>query len=200
MRFALWKQIAIVFVCAVCLSFLTAYLFSDDAGEPEEPSRIALRLPGGETARGVDFTGEGRAATAGIEERQAALEQRRTLQALAPAREAIPAVRANPGVESHTTMLGFVKRPYTLEEAAKTSPFHVLEMWHDGRFTYLRTDAAQRLSLYEQEEPGGGVLLPLGMYPATEGLYVVDGVAQGGWMQIGNDWAQWRLETMEDGQ
>ena len=69
-------------------------------------------------------------------------------------------------------------------------------MWHDGRFTYLRTEAAQRPTLYEQEEPGGGV--PLGMCPATDGLYVVDPVArEGGWLQIGNDWAQWRLETME---
>ena len=198
MRAALWKQIAVVFVSAVVLSFLTASLFSDGEGAPAEPEYIALGLPGGKTARVVDFPGEGTPATAAIQERQAALEQRPTLEAVARAREAIPAVR---GVASHADMLGFVKRPYTLDDSAAGAPFHVLEMWHDGRFTWLRTNAGQRPALYEQVGPDGGGLLPLGMYPATQGLYVVDGVApEGGWMQIGNAWARWRLETMEEGQ
>ena len=182
MRGALWKQIAAVFVVAVILSFLTASLFSDDT-------------------RAVDAD-SGRAITPDILAQSEAVERefrRQAREAMARERDrSLAVVAAVPG--SGATMLGFVKRLYWLDAAAKASPFHVLEMWHDGRFTYLRTDAAQRLSLYEQEEPGGGgVLLPLGMYPATEGLYVVDGVAQGGWMQIGNDWARWRLETMEDG-
>ena len=108
-------------------------------------------------------------------------------------------MRAVPAVDPHPNMLGFVKRPYWLDEAAAADPFHVLEMWHDGRFTYLRTDAGSRPALYEQSEPGGDDLLPLGMYPATEGLYVVDPVArEGGWMRIGNDWAEWRLDGPED--
>ena len=203
MRAAIWKQIAVVFLSAVVLSFLTASLFSD-GDEDQEPDSIALRLPGGETGRVVDLTDETNPITADIRERPAELEQeqrqRRALEALAAAREAQPAVRAVPAVDPHPNMLGFVKRPYWLDEAAAADPFHVLEMWHDGRFTYLRTDAGSRPALYEQSEPGGDDLLPLGMYPATEGLYVVDGVArEGGWMRIGNDWAQWRLDGPEDG-
>ena len=179
--FALWKQIAIVFVCAVCLSFLTASLFSDDT-------------------RAVDAD-SGRAITPDILAQSEAVERefrRQAREAMARERDrSLAVVAAVPGPGA--TILGFVKRPYALDEAAKASPFHVLEMWHDGRLTWLRTDARQRPVLYEQVEPDGGGLLPLAMYPATEGLYVVDGVAQGGWMQIGNDWARWQLETMEDG-
>ena len=183
MRGALWEQIATVFVVAVILSFLTASLFSDDT-------------------RAVDAD-SGRAITPDILAQSEAVERefrRQAREAMARERDrSLAVVAAVPGPGA--TMLGFVKRLYWLDAAAKASPFHVLEMWHDGRFTYLRTEAAQRPTLYEQEEPAAGVLLPLGMYPATEGLYVVDGVARdGGWMQIGNDWARWGLRGPEEEQ
>ncbi len=185
-RPSLRKKIAVVFVSAVVLSFLTASLFSDGERAVDgavDADRVRTMIPNMRAqAEAVERELRRHAREAMVRERDSSLA-------------VVPGV-----VQPRAGRLGFVKRLYWLDEAAAADPFHVLEMWHDGRFTWLRTDAAQRLSLYEQEEPGGGVLLPLGMYPATEGLYVVDGVArEGGWMRIGNDWAQWQLETMEDG-
>ena len=186
MRAALWKQIAVVFVSAVVLSFLTASLFSDDESA----------VDGTVDVDSVRAMTPNRRAQAEARQREL---RRREIEARAQERD--EALAMVPGVVGpRAGRLGFVKRPYWLEEAAAADPFHVLEMWHDGRFTWLRTDARQRPVLYEQEEPGGGGLLPLGMYLATDGLYVVDGVARkGGWMQIGNDWAESLLDHPEDG-
>ena len=57
MRAAIWKQIAVVFLSAVVLSFLTASLFSD-GDEDQEPDSIALRLPGCGTERVVDLAAD----------------------------------------------------------------------------------------------------------------------------------------------
>ena len=180
---ALWKQIALVFVSAVILSFLTASLFSDGKSAATVGWDVAVEEAVADEV--VPLTGEG-------------LRQRRLDDALFKERVvAGPVTVTDPDPD----MLGFVKRPYTLGESARGAPFHVLEMWHDGRFIYLRTDARTRPALYQPSDTDDRDLLPLGMYPATEGLYVVDGVArEGGWMQIGNAWARWHLETREDGQ
>ena len=194
MRAAIWKQIAVVFLSAVVLSFLTASLFSDgdrDAGTEYGPS--------------ADWIGDQ------LREEEMRIRRERTgalaaMSAQRPVRRQLTdalieeRVVARPvPVDPHPHMPGFVKRPYWLDEAAAADPFHVLEMWHDGRFTWLRADAGQRPALYQPSDTDDSDLLPLGMYPATEGLYVVDPVArEGGWIQTGNDWAQWRLDGPED--
>ena len=194
MRAAIWKQIAVVFLSAVVLSFLTASIFGDghrNAGTEYGPSAAWI----GDQLREEEMRIR-RERTGALAAMSAQRPARRQLtDALIEERVVARPVPVDP----HPHMLGFVKRPYWLDERAQAPPFYVLEMWHDGRFTWLRTDAGSRPALYEQSEPGGDDLLPLGMYPATEGLYVVDGIAQGGWLRIGNDWARWRLETMEDG-
>ena len=186
MRAAIWKQIAVVFLSAVVLSFLTASLFSD----------------GENAVDGAVDADRVRAMTPNMRAKAEAVERELRRHAReAMVRERDSSLAVVPGVvQPRAGRLGFVKCLYWLDEAAAADPFHVLEMWHDGRFTYLRTDAGSRPALYEQSETGGDDLLPLGMYLATEGLYVVDPVArEGGWMRIGNDWAQWRLDGPEDG-
>ena len=53
-----------------------------------------------------------------------------------------------------------LKFPYRLEDKARKWPFLVEGMWHDGRFTYLRSNAQESAALYEIKdgETGAGGL------------------------------------------
>ena len=42
--------------------------------------------------------------------------------------------------------------PYRFDEAAFGPPFEVEALWHDGRFTYLRSRAQETPALYELQE------------------------------------------------
>ena len=69
-------------------------------------------------------------------------------------------------------------------------------MWHDGQFTYLRSNAQESPALYEIKD-GKPALVA---YDITEdGLYVSPGILLGdGWLQIGKERAQWKLESTGD--
>ena len=45
-----------------------------------------------------------------------------------------------------------LKFPYRLEDKAHKWPFLVEGMWHDGQFTYLRSNAQESPALYEEKE------------------------------------------------
>ena len=45
-----------------------------------------------------------------------------------------------------------LKFPYQLEDKAKKWPFMVEGMWHDGQFTYLRSNAQESPALYEEKD------------------------------------------------
>ena len=89
--------------------------------------------------------------------------------------------------------------PYVLEEEASASPWLVDGMWHDGRFTYLRSRAQETPALYELRE----VDLRFGRTgrePALvsyelfdDGLYVTDHVLGPGRLQIGDSEVEWTV-------
>ena len=45
-----------------------------------------------------------------------------------------------------------LKFPYRLEDKAHKWPFLVEGMWHDGQFTYLRSNAQESPALYEEKD------------------------------------------------
>ena len=45
-----------------------------------------------------------------------------------------------------------LKFPYRLEDKAHKWPFLVEGMWHDGQFTYLRSNAQESSALYEEKD------------------------------------------------
>ena len=87
-----------------------------------------------------------------------------------------------------------IKFPYALEDKAAEWPFLVHGMWHDGQFTYLRSDAQEVPALYEQKE-GNPSLVPYDLQ--DDGLFIVRRLIGRGWLQIGRERAGWRVD-LED--
>ena len=89
-----------------------------------------------------------------------------------------------------------LKFPYRLADKALKWPFLVEGMWHDGQFTYLRSYAQESPALYEIKD-GKPALVA---YDLTEdGLYVARHLLGDGWLQIGKQKAQWKVEKRELG-
>ena len=89
--------------------------------------------------------------------------------------------------------------PYRLDEAAFRPPFEVEALWHDGRFTYLRSRAQESPALYELHESdrlvGRGLEPSLVSYEVfDDGLYVADHVLGPGRLRIGDSETRWSLD------
>ena len=86
--------------------------------------------------------------------------------------------------------------PYRLEDKAKKWPFLVEGMWHDGRFTYLRSNAQESPALYEEKD-GKPALVAYDLQ--EDGLYIARHVLGNGWLQIGKQKIKWRFTAPEIG-
>ena len=93
---------------------------------------------------------------------------------------------------SYPTLMRF---EYKLDKRASAAPFHVVAMWHDGRFTYARSLAEETPALYEERD-GAPSLVGYDLTP--DGLFVVRRVLSDGWFQLGKRRAEWsRLVTRQ---
>ena len=89
-----------------------------------------------------------------------------------------------------------LKFPYQLEDKARKWPFMVEGMWHDGQFTYLRSNAQESPALYEEKD-GKPALVAYDLQ--EDGLYIARHVLGNGWLQIGKQKAKWRFTAPEIG-
>ena len=89
-----------------------------------------------------------------------------------------------------------LKFPYQLEDKARKWPFLVEGMWHDGQFTYLRSNAQESPALYEEKD-GKPALVAYDLQ--EDGLYIARHVLGNGWLQIGKRRAKWRFTVPEIG-
>ena len=87
-----------------------------------------------------------------------------------------------------------LKFPYRLQDKALKWPFLVEGMWHDGQFTYLRSNAQESPALYEIKE-GKPALVAYDLN--EDGLYIARHLLGDGWLQIGKEKAQWKLDRRE---
>ncbi len=83
---------------------------------------------------------------------------------------------------------------YRLDGDATKRPFLVEAMWHDGRFTYIRSRAQESPALYELKD-GEPSLVAFDL--DEDGLYTVRHVLGDGWLRIGDERARWRFEPRE---
>ena len=83
---------------------------------------------------------------------------------------------------------GRLQFPYLLEARARAEPFLVEALWHDGRFTYLRSRAQETPALYELTE-SDPALVAYALH--DDGLYVADHVLGPGRLMIGELWTEW---------
>ena len=94
--------------------------------------------------------------------------------------------------------------PYQLDEAAFGPPFEVEALWHDGRFTYLRSRAEESPALYELQRADRrfgreGLEPSLVSYEVfDDGLYVADHVLGPGRLRIGDSETEWTVGRQEE--
>ena len=84
---------------------------------------------------------------------------------------------------------------YQLDKKAQEWPFLVDAMWHDGRFTYLRSRAQESPAIYELKD-GKPSLVAYDLTP--EGLYIARHVLGDGWLRIGKKRTRWRFDPARD--
>ena len=70
--------------------------------------------------------------------------------------------------------------PYGLPKYEK--PFLVRSMWHDGEFTYVKTDATELPALYEMKDGKPSIV----NFQVRQGTYVVPKVLERGYLALGN--------------
>ena len=108
------------------------------------------------------------------------------LEASARAEAEIEAFRA-----SYPGRLAF---EYRLDDKAKDRPFLIEAMWHDGRFTYVRSRAQESPALYELRD-GEPSLVAFDL--TEDGLYIARHVLGDGWLQVGDKRVGWRFTPAE---
>ena len=87
-----------------------------------------------------------------------------------------------------------LKFPYRLDKKAREWPFLVSGMWHDGKFTYLRSSAQESPALYEVKDGKPSLVA----YELNEdGLYITRHVLGDGWLKIGKKKVTWRFNPKD---
>ena len=79
--------------------------------------------------------------------------------------------------QQYPTQLQF---PYVPQKYEK--PFFVRSMWHDGEFTYVKTDATELPALYEPKDGKPSIV----NFQVRQGTYVVPKVLERGYLALGN--------------
>ena len=188
-------------VALVCESGrIYSFLVSEQPGQPHLVVRIASAderdpriSPGAHQPAFV--------ARDQVEAYQQMAEQARQVAVVAQteAEQQVAAVQQQADVEINSFRADYptrLKFPYRLQDKALKWPFLVQGMWHDGQFTYLRSNAQESPALYEIKD-GKPALVA---YDLTEdGLYIARHLLGDGWLQIGKEKAQWKLERQELG-
>ena len=164
----------------------------------EKPPHLVVRVEAGAEAEAPSGTPGfvARSEVSAYREMAAeAVEAARRAQAQAEAGIVEARQRAEAEIEAlraeYPTRLAF---EYRLDRAATRRPFLVEAMWHDGKFTYIRSGRQESFGVYELRD-GEPAVVPVQL--AGDGLYILHRVVGDGWLQIGDRRAEWRFDPGE---
>lgn len=165
---------------------------SEVAGEGEPDLKVYLRreAPPADGPAKVGTPLEGPAFVAASElddfREQARLARDQARAARAAAQEMLES-----GIEDFRHRYpGTLRFDYRLPEEASRSPWRVRALWHDQRFTYLLSDAAEAPALYELKDGQPSMVA----FDYEDGLYVARHVVESGWLQLGERRLRWRWD------
>jgi len=65
---------------------------------------------------------------------------------------------------------------------ANSAPFNVQSIYHDDKFTYIKTNATEKFSVYEMKDGKPNLI----NYDLRDGTYIIPTVMQEGYVQLGN--------------
>lgn len=105
-----------------------------------------------------------------------------------PAAQLAQSRQALDAVESHITqMVDEYKSAYPLSLKfdytfqANQAPFDIEAIWHDDKFTYIKTNAPEKFSIYEMRDGKPNVV----SYQLENGTYVIPKVMDSGYVELG---------------
>ena len=187
-------------VALVCESGrIYSFLVSEHA---EEPTHLVFRVEAGAEAAGM--SGGGADAPGFVARSEVAAYREMAVEAAETARRAqeqaeagILDARRRAEAEIAALRAEYPARiafEYRLDRAATRRPFLVEAMWHDGKFTYIRSRGQESPAVYELRD-GEQAVVPVQL--AGDGLYIMHRVLGDGWLRIGDRRAGWRFEPRE---
>ena len=94
--------------------------------------------------------------------------------------------------EDYPTRLRFA---YSLHRRHREWPWRIEGMWHDGEFTYVRSNAQETPAIYEEKD-GEASLVPYDLN--EDGLFVVRRILGDGHFQLGDDRLTWNFTPPEN--
>ena len=168
----------------------------------DEPPHLVVRVEPGAEAAGIVPGGAGRPAFVARSEVAAyremaaeAVETARRVREDAESRVVAAHEEAQAEIEAFRAAYpGRLAFEYRLDSDARKRPFLVEAMWHDGRFTYIRSRAQEAPALYELRDGEASLVA----FDFTEdGLYIAHHVLDDGWLQIGEERLHWRFTPPE---
>jgi type IV secretory pathway VirB9-like protein len=65
---------------------------------------------------------------------------------------------------------------------ANQAPFDIQSIWHDDKFTYIKTNAPEKFSVYEMKDGKPNLIT----YDLREGTYIIPKVMDSGYVELGN--------------
>ena len=164
------------------------------AEHSDGPPHLVVRVESGAEAARLSG-GSGRPAF--VARSEVAAYQQMAAEAAEATRSAREEAESRAASEIEAFRAGYPERlafEYRLDGDAADRPFLVEAMWHDGRFTYLRSRAQESPALYELRD-GESALVAYDL--TEEGLYIARHVLGDGWLQIGDKRAAWRFTPRE---
>ncbi len=149
----------------------------------DKPAHLIVRI----TADGDEGVGRAAGEPAFVARSEVAAYREMASQAAAAGRDAQS--RAQDAIDAFVAQYpGRLAFEYTLPASASRRPFLIDAMWHDGRFTYIRSRAQESPALYEEQD-GEPSLVSYELSP--DGLYIARRVLGDGWLQIGRKRVAW---------
>jgi type IV secretion system protein VirB9 len=70
---------------------------------------------------------------------------------------------------------------YVYKVQGETNPFHIQSIYHDDKFTYIKTNATEKFSVYEVKDGKPDLI----NYDLREGTYIIPKVVDKGYVEIG---------------
>ena len=79
---------------------------------------------------------------------------------------------------SYPTQLKF---DYSYDRKASEAPFNIASIYHDERFTYIKSDAQEKFTVYEMRDGAPNLI----SYDLRDGTYIIPKILDRGYLEIG---------------
>jgi type IV secretory pathway VirB9-like protein len=166
-----------------------SFLLTEISNEPNAQPDLKLFIQPKDTTGSANLTGYVRAGEAEAYRKEIERMRAQTESQLAVARAEL-AEQANRFRSTYPETLRF---DYVLDKKAAAQPFLISAIYHDDRFTYIRSDAREKPALYETKDGKPSLI----NFQLENGVYVAPKILDSGYLTIGKKKATFSRRSTE---